>query len=42
MSYKEISDKMYEGYENHTIGSIEMNVTNSLVNIIVTIEFNQI
>ena len=20
MSYKEISDKMYEGYENHTIG----------------------
>ena len=42
MSYKEISDKMYEGYENHTIGSTVMNATNSLSYIIVTIEFNQI
>ena len=42
MLYKEISDKMYEGYENHTIGSIVMNATNSSAHIIVTIEFNQI
>ena len=42
MSYKEISDKMNEGYENHTIGSIVMNAINSRAHRIVTIEFNQI
>ena len=42
MSYKEISGKIYEGYENHTIDSIVMNVTSFLSYIIVTIEFNQI
>ena len=42
MSYKEISDKMNEGYENHTIGSTVMNVTSFLSHSIVTIEFNQI
>ena len=42
MSYKEISDKMYERYENHTIDSTVMNATNSSAYIIVTIEFNQI
>ena len=42
MSYKEISGKIYEGYEKHTIGSRVMNVTIFLSYIIVTIEFNQI
>ena len=42
MPYKEISDKMYEGYENHTISSIVMNVTSSPAHRTVTIEFNQI
>ena len=42
MSYKEISDKMDEGYENRTIGSTVMNATSSRAHTIVTIEFNQI
>ena len=42
MSYKEISDKMDEGYENHTIDSTVMNVTSSRSHRTVTIEFNQI
>ena len=42
MSYKEISGKIYEGYEKLTIGSTVMNVTSFLSYIIVTIEFNQI
>ena len=42
MPYKEISDKMDEGYENHTIDSTVMNVTSSRSHRTVTIEFNQI
>ncbi len=42
MSYKEISDKIDEGYENRIIGSTVMNITSSLSHTIVTIEFNQI
>ena len=38
MSYKEISGKIYEGYEKHTIGSTVMNVTSFLSYIIVTID----
>ena len=42
MSYKEIYDKMDEGYENHSIGSTIMNVTSSHTHRTLTIEFNQI
>ena len=42
MSDKEISDKMNEGYENHTINSTVMNVTSSRAYRTVKIEFNQI
>lgn len=41
-SYKEISDKMDEGYENRTIGSTQMNATSSRAHTIVTVEFKQI
>ena len=41
-SYKEISDKMEEGYENRTIGSTQMNATSSRAHTIVTVEFKQI
>ena len=37
--YKEISDKMMKGYENHTIGSKVMNVISSHVHTIIKIEF---
>ena len=42
MSYKEIYDKMDEGYENNIIDSTVMNVTSSHTHTTVTIEFNQI
>ena len=42
MPYKEISNKIDEGYENHTIDSTVMNVTSSRSHRTVTIEFNQI
>ena len=42
MPYKEISDKMDEGYKNHIISSTVINVTSSLSHTIATIEFNQI
>ena len=42
MSYKEIYDKIDEGYENHSIGSTIMNVTSSHTHRTATIEFNQI
>ena len=41
-SYKEISDKMDEGYENRTIGSTQMNATSSRAHTIVTVEFKQV
>ena len=41
-SYKEISDKMDEGYQNRTIGSTLMNNTSSRAHTIVTIEFTQV
>lgn len=41
-SYKEISDKMEEGYENRTIGSTQMNATSSRAHTIVTVEFKQV
>ena len=41
-SYKEISDKMEEGYENRTIGSTQMNATSSRAHSIVTVEFKQV
>ena len=40
MPYKEISDKMDEGYKNHIISSTVINVTSSLSHTIATIEFN--
>ena len=41
-SYKEISEKMDEGYQNRTIGSTLMNNTSSRAHTIVTIEFTQV
>ena len=41
-SYKEISEKMEEGYQNRTIGSTLMNNTSSRAHTIVTIEFTQV
>lgn len=41
-SYKQISDKMDEGYENRTIGSTNMNATSSRAHTIVTIKFKQV
>ena len=41
-SYKEISNKMDEGYNNRTIGSTLMNATSSRAHTIVTIEFKQL
>ena len=41
-SYKQISDKMEEGYENRTIGSTNMNATSSRAHTIVTIKFKQV
>ena len=41
-SYKEISEKMDEGYQNRTIGSNLMNNTSSRAHTIATIEFTQV
>ena len=41
-SYKEISNKMDEGYRNRTIGSTLMNATSSRAHTIVIIEFRQV